>query len=405
MRVVVRELERDEPEEKVSRLRALAYPDFREAGDTGFYESLYRWHGTHPLADQVYRWVAVTEEGGLVGHLNALPQYYRVNGRRVVAHTPGDYMVLDGYGFQALSLMRRFFRATENCVACDMVPAVIQVESRLGAEVVGELQYAAKLLNVSRLPVPPVPERIRKALNLPEQFAPARGYLTSAAEGAEPETAAEAPNPGRPRLPIPAPLKAAFNGGLAWIDAVLSGGYGVDLGGRKIEVEVLEGFDESFDELFEKVATVVPCIPEKDSAFLKWRYGPGSPQYPVTVLGVRDGQRLLGYAVLKTLSTGEDGFILDLTTLPGYREVGRALLRESVRHFREQGAHLIRYRFLESPPSPHHGDLRRLGFFYRKGRGNWLLTRFSDPEMHEASQDLDHWSYNVGDGEATFWIR
>ena len=150
---------------------------------------------------------------------------------------------------------------------------------------------------------------------------------------------------------------------------------------------------------------MVPCVPEKDAAFLRWRYGPGSPQHPVKVLGVWDGRRLLGYAVLKTLYTGEDGFVLDLSVLPGHREAARALLRGTVHHFRSTGAHIIRYRFLPSPTSPDTGDLRRLGFFHRAGRRNWLLVRFDDKNLHELGVDADNWAYNVGDGEATFWIR
>jgi hypothetical protein len=106
---------------------------------------------------------------GFVGHLAAVPQYYRIGGQRVVAHTPCDYMVHSRHGFQALSLMRTFFRAVDNCVACDMVPAVIGVETRLGAEVAGQLRYAAKLLNVSRLPAPSIPSPTRRLLKLGEQ--------------------------------------------------------------------------------------------------------------------------------------------------------------------------------------------------------------------------------------------
>ena len=123
------------------------------------------------------------------------------------------------------------------------------------------------------------------------------------------------------------------------------------------------------------------------------------------ILGVRGRPGLLGYAVLKTHHTGEDGFVLDLTTLPGHREAARALLRETVRHFRREGAHIIRYRFLPSASSPGGGDLGRMGFFYRKGRRNWLLVGFADEELRELGRDADNWSYNVGDGEATFWIR
>jgi hypothetical protein len=40
------------------------------------------------------------------------------------------------------------------------------IETRTGAEVAGQLQYAAKLLNVSRLPVPPIPSTARRLLKL-----------------------------------------------------------------------------------------------------------------------------------------------------------------------------------------------------------------------------------------------
>jgi hypothetical protein len=175
--------------------------------------------------------------------------------------------------------------------------------------------------------------------------------------------------------------------------------------GGGLRAEVIEEFDESFDELFEKVASGVHCVPEKDSAFLRWRYGPGSPQHPVTVLGVKGGETLLGYAVLMMTSTGEDGYVLDLTTLPERRDVAQALLREAVRFFRRAGVQIIRYRFAGSPTAPRSDDLLRLGFFYRKGRRNSLLVKFKGPGMHELTRDIAAWSYTVGDGEGSFWTR
>lgn len=405
MKIAIKPLEETGTYGGVSKLRIATYPGFPEVRDTEFYDSFYRWYQKHPLANELYRWVALTEKGETVGHVAALPQYYRIDGKRVVAHTPGDYMVLPGYGFQAVMLMRRFFRETENCVACDMVPAVIEVETRLGAQVAGEMQYAAKLLNVSRLPIPALPGPLRRLLKVPAKLTPARGYesrsgpVRSQAHQFEDETG-EIPLLTRPRAPIPAPIKAVLNQTLETVDNVLSRGYG-----DKLEVEELESFDESFDEFFEKIAAVIPCIPEKDSTFLNWRHGPGSPQGPVKILAVRSGQGLLGYAVLKIASTAVDGYILDLTTLPGYRDATRALLREAVRYFRWEGIHIIRYRFLESPTSPQAEDLKRLGFFYRKGRGNNLLVKFEDGVLNKLSRDLSNWSYNIGDGEATFWLR
>ena len=404
MKVVVRPLDDPSLEDGIARLRIQAYPQFPETRDVEFYSSVYRWFESHPLGNEMHRWVAVADDAQngsrVVGHLAATPQYYRIGGRRVVAYTPCDYMVDSRHGFQALSLMRTFFRATENCVACDMVPAVISVESRLGAEVAGQLQYAAKLLNVSRLPVPQIPSPVRRLLNLGEQTVTARGYASR--PEAEPHDAEEhvAPPLVRPRAPIPAPVKGLLNEGLRMVDEALSSGFGGDL-----RAEVLEGFDESFDVLFEKIAAQVPCVPEKDSAFLRWRYGPGSPQFPVTVLGVKEGETLLGYAVLMVTMTGQDGNVLDLTTLPERRDVARALLRESIRFFRRVGVQIVRYRFLESSTSPRSSDLRRLGFFYRKGRCHSLLVKFADRGLHNTANDTANWSYTVGDGEASFWTR
>ena len=400
MKVAVKLVDGSEFEDRIAQLRILSYPDFPEVHDVDYYSALYRWYQDHPLSGKMYRWVAVTEEGEVVGHLTAFPQFYRIDGQRVIAHTPGDYMVLPQHGFQAIMLMRSFFRQVENCVVCDMVPAVIGVETRLGAEVVGDLPYAAKLMNVSRLPMPPVPAPLRRLLRLPEQFAPARGFTDR--PGAEAHEVEEhvAPPAARPRAPIPRPLQGLMNRGLQAVDEALGRGPGGDL-----EAEVLDSFDDSFDDLFERVAAVVPCLAEKDAAFLRWRYGPGSPQAPVTVLGVRSRGRMLGYAVLKAAFHGQDGYILDLTTLPGRQDVVGALLRETVRSFRRMGVQIIRYRFVESPSSPRSTDLWRLGFFFRRGRRHKLLVKFTDIGLHETTGDLANWSLSFGDGEAGFWLR
>ena len=303
----------------------------------------------------MHRWVLATEEGEVVGHLAAVPLFYRIGGERVVAHTPADYQVLPGHGFHALSLMRRFFRTAENCVSVDQVKEAMAVETRLGAGEAGRLQYAAKILEVSELP--------------------------------------RVPRPLRPALGVP-------NLGLRAVDKVL----GSVFGGTH-RVEVLDGFDASFDELFESVAAAVPCVQEKDAAFLRWRYGPGSPQSPVTVLGVKEGEVLLGYAVLRVTREGDNGYLLDLTTRPGRDDVARSLLRGAVGHFARAGVYIVRYRFLESPTSSRMKDLWRLGFFPRNGRRHTLLVMFADRGLHKTALDVDNWSYSAGDGEMTFWVR
>jgi hypothetical protein len=120
---------------------------------------------------------------------------------------------------------------------------------------------------------------------------------------------------------------------------------------------------------------------------------------------VKEGETLLGYAVLMVNSTGQDGNVLDLSVVPGRREVAQALLRESVRYFRGVGVQIVRYRFHESPTTPSSSDLRRLGFFFRKARSHSLLVKFADRGLHEVAHDTANWAYTVGDGEASFWTR
>ena len=103
---------------------------------------------------------------------------------------------------------------------------------------------------------------------------------------------------------------------------------------------------------------------------------------------------------------------IDIPVWSIHRKIGmsgglfaRALLRETVRQFRRTGVQIIRYKFLQSPSSPRQADLRSLGFFYRKGRSSKLLVKFADGGLHEAAKDIVNWSYIIGDGEASFWLR
>ena len=165
---------------------------------------------------------------------------------------------------------------------------------------------------------------------------------------------------------------------------------------------MLGRFDESSDELFEKIAIVVPCLPEKDSSFLRWRYGPSSPQTLASVLGVRSGKELLGYAVFR-VSENQNAYILDPTTFPGRHDLARALLRGALRFFRRARPPSIRYRFLESSTSPRTKDLWRLGFFFTRKRKCSLLVKFSDRSLHGTANGTARWSYSFGDGEPPFW--
>ena len=80
MKVMVRPLDDPSLETGVASLRIHAYPQFPETRDVEFYYSAYRWLKSHSLGNALHRWVAVDEDGRVVGHLAAMPQYYRIGG-------------------------------------------------------------------------------------------------------------------------------------------------------------------------------------------------------------------------------------------------------------------------------------------------------------------------------------
>ena len=369
--VVIRPYDDQRDFEATLRLRAASYPGWREAADADWHRSVYRWLGTAPDAELMHRWVL--EVGGdVVGHLAAVPLRYRIGGKSVLAHTPTDYMVLPGHGFHAVALMRTFFQACPSYVACNVAGQVSTIERAFGSTVVGPLTQCVKVMDIGNYP------------RLPR--------------------------------PVPRPLARVAAAGLRLVDrAILS------RPPKGVRVETIETFDGSFDTLLDAVAGAVPCTPEKGARFLNWRYGPGTPRTPLTLLAARDGRGkapLAGYAVLRTTSQRE-GFILDLLTMPGRRDAARALLAAAARRFWRDGAFVARYRFTPSVAGPTTSDLRSMGYLVGGGssgstrglpgtqpeRQLELLVRLEDPAAQAEAVRLEHWAYNLGDGEASFWVH
>ena len=170
--------------------------------------------------------------------------------------------------------------------------------------------------------------------------------------------------------------------------------------GGSLSAGMVEGFDESFDELFEHVAASVACTPEKDAAFLRWRYGPGSPQFPVTVLAVKEGETLLGYAVLMVTSSGQAA---TCSTSLCSRIAATWRAAPGIDAFLSGGRSTNRTIQIPRFATTHRSsDLRRLGLFHRKGRRNSLLVKLADPTLHEMANDTANWPYTLGDGEGSF---
>ncbi len=338
--------------EQVFRLYAIVFgPEYAQR-----FRSRWAWAQQENLfPDRSYRWVLAAREG-VVGFLAAMPMPYSIGGRRVVAHTPCDYMVHPDYRFHGLKLMRQFFSSCPDCVTCDDVPDTIKVTRWLGAQVVGPMVTYTKVLDV-------------RAAAARQRFAG-----------------------------LPGVAFGVGTLGLRALDAVLLAGAG------RPQVRLVQDFDERSIRFFEAQSRRVPALVARDGAFLRWRYGAGSPHAARDILAAtdRDG-RPVGYAVLYvTEGARPAAYVLDLQAegSSDFR-VERALLAAAVWRARQRGALFMRYHTLVSPWAPPERLMRRLGFVARSRGRRILLVKLADEELMGLAGSAANWYYTYGDAEVS----
>lgn len=318
------------------------------------FRARFRWaFEDNVLPDETRRWVLATGDE-VVGFLGAQPLPYLVAGRRIVAHTPCDFMVSPAYRFHGIRLMQEAFRACPSCVASDDVPATIKVTRWLGAEHVGALVRYVRLLD-SRL--------------LEE-----RGVL---------------------RLPLRG-LHGPLTAGLRVAQRVRRGT------ATRLAVREVVGIDERFARLNAALADERAVTVERDLRFFHWRYGPGSPHAHrrAAILTDHDDE-LLGYALYVTCEEpSRTGVILDLQVHPRAPARAReALLAHAVRRLRRAGAWAVRYDALLPSRDVVDPLLLRLGFMPRGEQQ--LLVRMADAEAQRAASSVARWSFRYGDSESS----
>jgi len=125
---------------------------------------------------------------------------------------------------------------------------------------------------------------------------------------------------------------------------------------QSFKVVVIERFDERADRLFEKASGQFDFIQVRDERHLNWRYC-DVRSGGFTVLGIEEGDDLLGYLVLKIYR--ERGYIADILSLPGRQDVVRRLVEEAIRRMRDRAAVAVCWLPRQHPYAP---LLRGLGF-------------------------------------------
>lgn len=338
----------------MTRVLAL-YREIFGAEFTPAYKKRWRWSLLDNLApDNSPAWVLAAGEE-IVGFLSTIPQYYVIDGVEIIAHATADFMVHPKYRFHGVGLMKRFFKECENCVTVDDMAATIKVTTWLGAKQIGLMQRHVKVLDARSLRERPRFNRVPPSLLWPVTI------------------------------------------GLRVVEKLRS--FTVAAG---VTIERSEQFDQEIESFYQQLSGSERAVVKRDDAFMRWRYGSGSPQSNRHIVKARfkDG-RLAGYAIF---SRGPEsrhiGYIYDLQiAVDAGSSVAKALLKAAITDLRKSGAWTCRYHLIATPGSPIADALRYWGFSPRSG--SRLLVKLQDPRLMAVAEQFENWNFVFGDSETS----
>ncbi len=163
----------------------------------------------------------------------------------------------------------------------------------------------------------------------------------------------------------------------------------------KYTVEEAGEFSESFDKLWHELKETFHISAIRDSAYLNWRYkGRG-----YTIFIVRQGDEVMGYAVLKMNDAAEQGgqkvgFIIDMLSR---QETAGLVLKRVIKFFIERDADYCLSAV--STGSPVAGHLRDAGFEEDKGFETFPIVYVGRTKEDENDflMNLQNWHLTYGD--------
>ena len=137
-------------------------------------------------------------------------------------------------------------------------------------------------------------------------------------------------------------------------------------------IREVERFDERVDALDEAASSEFDFLCWRGHEFLNWRYlDPRTG--PSIALIAEDGERLLGYVVLRTIGTRVH--IADILVARGAADVARALIDAAVRRARHDGAAAIECTLPRH--HPYMPALRAAGFVTLRERSRVMAYKFA----------------------------
>lgn len=166
-----------------------------------------------------------------------------------------------------------------------------------------------------------------------------------------------------------------------------------------LEVEAIENFDERFDDLWQRVRHRLTMATTKTRRHLNWRYL-RNPRFDYSVLAAREGDRVVGFAVLRVQQSEgiRRGFIVDFLTDPDHPAAAPFLIGQALAFFKKRKAAVVNTWVFEHDPA--YPAFALHGFVAKTAETVMILTNsLTDGFSKDFMSDVRNWHFAMGDCE------
>lgn len=170
---------------------------------------------------------------------------------------------------------------------------------------------------------------------------------------------------------------------------------------RQFDVQIIERFDQSFDELWARVANDHVCAVVRDRSYLQWKYGDQPGQDYVRV-AVCSGENLEAFTSFKVLEPDHEypyrrALVTELLAPSSDPELVWATLNVACDVCRKRGVDLVRLDLLSAKLEP---LVRDFGFARRDGSRVFLVaTGGLDEDARQVVASPENWLLTRGDSD------
>ena len=172
---------------------------------------------------------------------------------------------------------------------------------------------------------------------------------------------------------------------------------------QDVNIETIENFDERVNLLLEKFLNLYDICIYRTSEYLNWRFI-RRPDVEYKIISVNRGEKLVGYAVLRTrkLFTSKVGLIIELVCDPEYYNVFEMLIKHSLKEFKNLGVKWVL--FFNFSNKNFEVLLRKNHFFqfslFQNIRKIPLVIKPISKDLKIGSINLGNWYISLGDNDA-----